>query len=240
VELARSVALVTPRTPMLCTLWVAAMDGTGDMIASNFVHQLVMPDALPLREERGPTVVLRQRTAEWQSAEWTGEHCARPDGVHRCFGRGSGFFEWVFKDEALRDLARARRMRVLCEVSACRPSIAQTDSHAFPTDFELQLNGLAVHRGVLPNHPHDSRGALSYLQNQPGDYGYLVKAAIEDDLLQRLAETVSAEGELRFRCSVPPDGAFQGGLTVHDYDSGRYPLGPTLIIEWDQDGKRSA
>jgi hypothetical protein len=124
---------------------------------------------------------------------------------------------------------------VLCEASACRPSIAQTDIHAFPTDCELQLNGLPVHRGILPNHPHDSRGALSYLHGQPGDYGYIIKAAIEGDLLQRLAASVAVDGVLRFRCGVPVDGAFQGGLTIQDFDSGRYPLGPTIIVEWNQD-----
>ena len=238
VELARKLSLVTPSEPMLCTLWVSAIDASGETAASNFVHQLVLREDLPMREERGPTLVLRKRTGDWQTAEWSGGASTKEQAAHRCFGRGTGFFEWVFRDDALRNLGRARRVRVLCEASACRPSIAQTDNHAFPTDFELQLNGLPVHRGILPNHPHDARGALSYLQGQPGDYGYLVKAAIEDDLLQRLAGTVTVDGEMRFRCAVPSDGAFHGGLTVHDFDSGRYPLGPTLIIEWDQDERR--
>ena len=80
-----------------------------------------------------------------------------------------------------------------------------------------------------PDHPHDSRGALSYLH---GAYGYLVRATIENYLLLRIAASAAAEGSVRFRCAVHEDP--KHGLTVYDYDCGRMPIGPTLLIEWEQ------
>jgi predicted transcriptional regulator len=97
-----------------------------------------------------------------------------------------------------------------------------------------------LHRALLPNHPHDARGGLSFLHDVQGAYGYLINVALEDDSLARVAELARAEGRLRFRCAVPDDAAAPGGLTVYGYNSGRYPLCPTLIIEWEQDERRRA
>jgi hypothetical protein len=36
---------------------------------------------------------------------------------------------------------------------------------------------------------------------------------------------------LRLRCLVPRDEEPQGGLTIYGYKAGRYPIGPTVIIE---------
>ena len=36
---------------------------------------------------------------------------------------------------------------------------------------------------------------------------------------------------LRVRFLVPRDEQPQGGLTIYGYDAGRYPLGPTVIID---------
>jgi hypothetical protein len=62
----------------------------------------------------------------------------------------------------------------------------------------------------------------------------LMRASLEEDLLRRVAEIAATEGALRLRCTVPANVAEAGGLTVYDYDCGRFPIGPTLVIEWDQ------
>jgi hypothetical protein len=98
----------------------------------------------------------------------------------------------------------------------------------------MKINDLPVHRAVLPNHPHDTRGALSYLNGQPGSHGYLMKAVCEEPLLSRLAASVAERGNLSFHCGVPENAASQGGLTVYGCDAGRYPIGITVIIEWVQ------
>jgi hypothetical protein len=180
--------------------------------------------------------VLRRPVHEWQAESWTGGGGSREDATRdgSAFGRGSGFFEWSFQDEAIRELGRARRVRVLCEVSARREDTQQTGGHRRPTRFELLLNELRVHREILPDHPHDTRGALSYLRGGKGAYGYLMRATIEDTLLQHVAQAAATTGELRFRCAVPADSDVISGLTVYGHDAGRYPIGPTIVIEWEQ------
>jgi hypothetical protein len=122
-------------------------------------------------------------------------------------------------------------------VSARREGTQQTGAHKHPTTFELLANDLRVHREILPDHPHDTRGALSYLRDPKGGrgaYGYLMRATIEDELLQRIAAGAAANGEIRLRCAVPADATPSGGLTVYAHDTGRFPIGPTVVVEWEQ------
>ena len=234
VELAQRVALVAPTEPMLCTLEVSVVTAEGETIAGNFTQHFVCGAPPPEREDRGRTLIHRRRVHTWDAAEWSGGYGSREDAVRTgaCFGRGAGFFEWKFFDDSFRDLDRARRLRVLVEVSARREDYSQTDSHRHPTSFELLINDLPVHRGVLPDHPHDARGALSYLHGDHGAYGFLVRASVEDGLLSAVAASAAADGVVRFRCAVHE--APLGGLTVYDYNCGRLPIAPTLAIEWQR------
>lgn len=236
VELAERIVVTTPAEPMLCTLSVAAVTPQGETVAANFIQHFVTAGPPPAREERTHAVVLRRPIAAWDAQAWSGgaSAAAEAEKTGVCFGRGTGFFEWIFADEALRRLAGARRLRVLCEVAARREGTPQTSAHKHPSEFELSLNGHPVHRTILPDHPHDTRGALSYLRGGFGAYGYLVRATVEDAALRQAAEPSARTGELRFRCAVPPDAAGPGGLTIYGYDTGRFPIGPTLIVEWEQ------
>lgn len=235
VERAETLTVEVPAETMLCTLSVAAVTPGGETVASNFVHHFVHGGRPATREERLNTLILRQPVADWAEAHWP-SGSTREESAERgtCFGRGTGFFEWRFADDAFRELHHCRRLRVLCEVSARREDFPQTGVLRIPTQFELLINGLRVHREILPDHPHDSRGALSYLRGDHGAYGYLMRAIIEGPLLARVAEEAAAAGELRFRCAVPEDAVPAGGLTVYDYDTGRYPVGPTVVIEWER------
>lgn len=236
VELAQRITLTVPTQPMLCTLSVAAIAPNGEPIASNFIQHYVTPGTLPGREDHGDTLVLRQPVPEWRTEQWSGGFSARGEAerLGSCFGRGAGYFEWVFADEALRTIGRARRLRFLCEVSARRETTSQTSAHKHPTFFELRVNDLCVHRAILPDHPHDTRGSLSYLRGGYGAYGYLMRATLEDAALQQAAEESARTGELRLRCAVPAEAEPRGGLTVYGYDTGRFPIGPTVIVEWER------
>lgn len=236
VEVARMIPLTMPTEPMLCTLSVAAVTNEGETAAENFIQHFVSSTPPPERDDRGRTLVLRRRVHDWSSAAWSGESSGKDvaETNGSCHGFGSGYFEWEFSDEAIARLGQARRVRLLCEVSARRIDTPQTGAHRHPTNFELLVNGLVVHRAVLPDHPHDTRGALSYLRGGRGAYGYLMRAAIEEALLQRIAEIAANDGALRLRCAVPSDAISANGLTVYDFDCGRFPIGPTIVIEWDQ------
>ncbi len=234
VELARLLQLTAPTEPMLCTLCVAAVTPDGQTVASNYVQHWVAPDTLPAAEQRGNSLILRRPVHAWSDAQWTGGIAAPQDAERSgtAYAEGAGFFEWQFTHDDVVRLGQARRVRVLCEVSSHRLDTPQTDSHRYATNFELLLNDFPIHRGLLPDHPHDSRGALSYLRGGKGAYGYLIRATIEDELLQQVARSTQGNS-LRLRCAVPHVPP-EGGLTLYEYDCGRYPVGLTIIIEWEQ------
>ena len=107
----------------------------------------------------------------------------------------------------------------------------QTDDDVFPTTLRITVNGVRVYQGLLKNHPHDSRGVLSYLRENRGAYGYLINARAEGDLLRQIIDA-SPDRQLRLRCAVPEDAQVRGGLTLYGAECGRYPICPTLIAEW--------
>jgi hypothetical protein len=88
-----------------------------------------------------------------------------------------------------------------------------------------------IFNAVIRNHPHDSRGVLSYLRGGVGAYGYLVRAFAESELLQQIAKNGSKDF-LSLRCVVPDNALAQGGLTIYGAECGRFPVCPTIIIEW--------
>jgi hypothetical protein len=177
-------------------------------------------------------LVLRGTPANWATAEWSDStpDRARVRNEDCCYGFGHGYFEWVLP-LAGADLAKARRMRVLCEASSHRADNPQTDGDVFPTTLQMFLNDVRVYEAVLRNHPHDSRGVLSYLRGGRGAYGYPASAVAEDDLLREIVRHGSSDF-LRLRCAVPADALAQGGLTIYGAECGRLPVCPTVVIEW--------
>ena len=173
VELAERIVLKMPAQTMLCTLWVRAVTPDGVQVARNYV-QLFCDAAFPPREHTARGLVLRSEPHAWTGAEWTdgfsSRAAAREAGA--CHGGGSGFFEWEMAvgEEELTDCCR---ISVFCEASAHRAGSPQTDSFTHPTLLRVELNGVRIYEQVLPNHPHDARGALSYLRGGRGAYRLL-------------------------------------------------------------------
>jgi hypothetical protein len=217
---------------MLCTLLLTARTADGVTLAANFLHYFVSSAYPPEREETPRTLVLRGPPGNWAHAEWSGGTGDREKerAEDCCYGLGHGFFEWVLPLGGA-DLAKARRIKVLCEGSSHRMGAPQTDGEVVPTTLEMSLNDVRVYEAALRNHPHDSRGVLSYWRGGVGAYGYLSHAFAENELLQQIAKNSSA-GSLRLRCAVPADALAQGGLTIYGAECGRFPLCPTVIIEW--------
>ena len=119
---------------------------------------------------------------------------------------------------------------MLCEASAFRAGAPQTDRFGQASTLRILLNGIPVYRTILPNHPHDARGALSYLRGGRGAYGYLCHATIEGSLLQEVLSKTKGS-HLQMRCQAPRGELPAAGLTIYGFDAGRYPIGPTLIID---------
>jgi len=253
VALAHTIELELTNQPAVCTLSVEACRADGLIVARNFIDLVVWNGYQPDRETRfpsgkppsgaraeAPSLVLRGYPADWSAAQWSGGTDggpgASPEG-HReqerandcCSGMGHGYFEWLLPLDSA-DLTKARRIKMICEASSHRIDTPQTDADLFPTTLQMQLNGITVYEATLRNHPHDSRGVLSYLRHGRGAYGYLAHAYIEGDLLKQVL-TNGKGTHLRMRCAVPPD-AIPGGLTIYGAECGRYPICPLVIIDW--------
>ena len=230
---AHTIPLTMPAQPMLCALIVEAKNPIGAVVAKNYIDFLVSTAYPPAFEEVDDrTLVLRGAPADWEYAWWSGDQSGR-DIARRddsCWGRGHGFFEWNLPLNG-RDLTRARRMAVLCEASSNRSDTAQTDEDIVPTTLQVFVNEVRVFEGVLKNHPHDSRGVLSYLRGGTGAYGYLTTAFAEDDTLKAIVNR-SRDGHIRLRCAVPAYTRLPGGLTIDGAECGRYPIAPTIVVEW--------
>ncbi len=230
VELAERIRLRLPNRTMLCTLWVRAMTTSGPLIARNYV-QFFVNGGFPAREETDFGLVVRARVEDWTASEWSGSSSDRAAAMtqHSCYGYGHGYFEWQFPIKP-EDVLGALKIIVLCEASSHREGSPETDSFGHPTSFRMLLNGIRIYSGLLPNHPHDSAGALSYLQRGRGAYGYLAHAAIEGELLRRVIANAGSD-TYHLHCMVPADKPPLGGLTVYGGDCGRSPVPPSLIIE---------
>jgi hypothetical protein len=230
VELAKRITLRMPEQTMLCTLWVRALVPDGTIIAANYI-QFFIDTGCPAREQSASRTVLRLDAASWNRSEWNGRCSTREESFKSgtAYGGTRGFFEYKFPVNSER-LRGCSRLTVLGEVSSLREGAPQTDRYIQPTALRLLLNGVPIYRAILPNHPHDARGALTYLRGGRGAYGYLCHATIECDLLGEVVKN-SRTNHLRLRFLVPRDERPQAGLTIYGYDAGRYPLSPTVIID---------
>jgi hypothetical protein len=229
---AHTIRLRAPDHPMLCTLFIGAQTPDGETVAENFIHIFVSSDYPPLREETPRTLVLRGAVHDWTETEWSGPHIDRDKArAEDCFSAfGHGFIEWRLPLGGA-DLLRAHRLRVLCEASSHRSDCPQTDDDVLPTTLQVLLNGVPLYNSVLRDHPHDARGVLSYWRGGLGAYGYLVHAFADAEVIQQIAEK-NPDGVLQLRCVVPSDALTRGGLSVYGAECGRYPVGPTVLIEW--------
>jgi hypothetical protein len=229
---AATVEFALPRETMLCKLSLQAVDGeTGRPIAQNYVEYLVSTGDPGAIERLPGRTVLRGLPQDWSAAEWSLGQSDREAAraADSCHGGGPGFFEWALPLEGI-NWQQVKRVRVLCEVSSRRPDTPQTSLDLYPTTMRVLVDGCLLEVCKIPDHPHDARGVLSYLAGGVGAYGYLFQAVAHDGLLRQII----ARGDpnhLRLRFEVPRASLAQNGLTVYGAQAGRYPLGPTVILE---------
>ncbi|HEX8550341.1 MAG TPA: hypothetical protein VF681_02170 [Abditibacteriaceae bacterium] len=217
--------------PMLCTLQLHATRPDGEIVARNFV-QFFVSDGYPApRTDRAERVILRAGIADYALGEWRGGTCEREEAreADRSYGGGTGFFEWHIPLDGA-DLQTAKRLRVICEASSLKRGTRQTGTDRHPTTLEIGLNDLRILRAKIADHPHDARGALSYMRGDKGAHGYLAHATVEGELLQQVASR--GDSHLRLRIAVPDDTRAACGLTLYGAECGRFPVPPTIIIEW--------
>ena len=230
---AGTLELTMPDEMMLCTLDVAAVDRDGCVVAQNQIQHFVCNEEPLVHSSKGLAVIHRPRLHQWSSARWSAGIASQEESERdgTCWGGGSGYFEWTTVDPELRLLDAGTSIRVLLEISSRKEGTAQTDHERIPSRCEVLINGVRIHLSDLPNHPYDSRGALSYLHGGRGAYGYLINVSVAGSALQKIVASARGEGELRLRCAV--NSSVPGGLTVYGYNTGRYPCGPTIMLNWN-------
>ena len=230
VELAKNVRLRMPNETMLCTLWVRAFVNDGTLIARNYV-QFFVDAGFAAQTNTDRRITCSVEPHAWAAAEWSSGQSTREEAEEAgaSFGSRRGYFDWRLPFSAA-DIEGRSRLTLLLEASSFRPGTPQTDSFAQPSGLRVLLNSVPVYNTVLPNHPHDARGALSYLRGGRGAYGYLIHATLENSLLSEVKARMKGN-HIRLRCQIGSDEEQQGGLTIYGRDCGRYPIGPTLIAE---------
>jgi hypothetical protein len=227
---AKTLRLRMPDQTMLCTLWVRALVPDGTLVAANYV-QFFVDGGAPGWQQMNRRTVFRLGVESWSRSDWNGAVSSRQEAARSgcASGSGRGWFEWKFP-AGPNVLQGAERLTLLYEASAFRSGAPQTDRFGHPSTFRILLNGVPVYRTILPNHPHDARGALTYLRGGRGAYGYLCHATIEGPLLGEVLRRMKGN-HLRVRCLTPRGETPNGGLAIYGFDAGRYPIGPTLIVE---------
>lgn len=229
---AHTIELELPTRTMLCTLDIEAFTSeNGEVVAQNYT-QLFVTDGYPANREDLPRfTILRAHPAHWARENWSAYSGDRDTEQREdaAWGFGRGFFEYDLPLEGI-DLSKAYRVRLLCEASSRRIDTPQTGASPFPTTVQLSLNGVRVFEEMLPNHPHDARGVLSYLRGGAGAFGYLAHATVERDLLRQVAER--AGSHLVLQLAVPETSLAQNGLQIYGAENGRFPICPTVVIEW--------
>jgi hypothetical protein len=230
VELAKRLTLRMPQQTMLCTLWVRALVPDGTVVAANYI-QFFVDAGSPARQRSNLRTVLRLDAYSWNRSEWNHRTSTREQALNAgaAYGGTRGFFEYKFPVSP-EQLRKCSRLTVLCEASTLGDGAPQTDRYVQPSMLRLLLNGVPIYRAPLPGHPHDARGALSYLRGGRGAYGYLCHATIESELLGQVVRNLRGN-HLRLRFLVPRDEQSQRGLTIYGYNAGRYPIGPTVIMD---------
>ena len=115
-------------------------------------------------------------------------------------------------------------------------SYAMTDNVLWPSKVEVSVNGTVIGEHELADDPADHRGILSW-GSQPnqnrmceaGSYGELIKMEIPLDRIP--AEDILRSGKAVIRFSVPAS-ELGGGLAIYGKDFGRYPLDPTIVLNF--------
>jgi hypothetical protein len=109
-------------------------------------------------------------------------------------------------------------------------SYPMTDTRRYPSMVRISVNGESAGAFFLEDDPADHRGILSWFSqpqnhklNEAGSYGYLIKAPVPKDVIQKMTGKI-----LKIRLEV--DRSLPGGLAVYGERFGRYPVDPSLVF----------
>ena len=222
--------------PAVGTLHVWATDGTGAVVARNFInfeHFVEVPvggvSNPEFRSDSG-LVSINYAPGDASKSSWAlvgGNSDSRFLNEHLFSAEGSGYIEYEIALPEGIDPTNPTEMELIFEASSSNGGARQTEPEKYPSDVTISVNGVEIETIRIPDCPADARGVLSYIHGQPGNYGYLYRVKVDPSLVfEREADTLTV------RYEVKADAAAKGGFALYGVRMGRYPTGPHLRIHF--------
>ena len=236
----------------LYLLRMVLKDGRGEVLHRNFTTFRVKDGQTPGSDK---TKLVSFEPASFTAQEWSNKQANVYDGL-KVNGFGHGYFEYTV---ALPETEGLSEAEFIFEASAkqwfgkdregneiqgdymlgggtfdpCKSlnSYAMTDKVLWPSKLEVSVDGKVIGKYDLSDDPADHRGILSWgsqtkerWMREAGSYGELVKMKVPTDLL-------AGKDKVVIRFTTPADD-LDGGLALYGKDFGRYPLDPTIVLDY--------
>ncbi len=213
--------------PAVGTLHVWVTDGTGAVVARNFInfeHFVEIPvggvSNPEFRNDSG-VVSINYALGGASTSSWD----EPPHDEHLFSAEGSGYVEYeILLPEGI-GTTNPAEMELIFEASSSNGGARQTEPEKHPSDVTISVNGVEIKTIRIPDCPADARGVLSYIHGQPGTYGYLYRVKVDPSVVfENEADTLTV------RYEVKADAEAKGGFALYGARMGRYPTGPHLCI----------
>ncbi len=199
------------------TLHVWVTDEQGNVVARNFVNFEFF------NENRNPIGTFDYNPGDVSESHWESESTAQ-----LFCAQGAGYTEYVIPISNVSEIKRSTRLSLVFEASSSNGAARQTEPEKYPSDVTISINGIEIETVTLPDCPADARGVLSYINGQPGIYGYLTQITVDGTKLKQLQSTLT--DTLTVRYEVKPDAKNKGGFALYGSRIGRFPTNPHLIF----------
>ena len=204
------------------TLHIWVTDGTGTVVARNFINfEHFVEAASTVASSDSGSVRTNYAPGDASKSSW-GEPIREE---HLFSAEGSGYVEYEISLPAGIGAENAAEMELVFEASSSNGGARQTEPEKHPSDVTISVNGIEIETLRIPDCPADARGVLSYIHGQPGTYGYLYTVKVDPSTVCN-----GATDTLTVRYEVKADAAEKGGLSLYGARMGRYPTAPHLLI----------
>ena len=215
--------------PAVGTLHVWVTDGTGSVVARNFINfeHFVAAHPTVVSSDSG-LVSINYAPGDVFKSSWAlvgGNSDSRFLNEHLFSAEGSGYVEYEISLPDGINTTNPAEMELIFEASSSYGGARQTEPEKHPSDVTISVNGVEIETIRIPDCPADARGVLSYIHGQPGNYGYLYRVKIDPSLVFE-----SEVDTLTIRYEVKADAAAKGGFALYGARTGRYPTGLHLSL----------
>ncbi|MDE0555891.1 MAG: hypothetical protein OXI24_16860, partial [Candidatus Poribacteria bacterium] len=223
VEQVHELELVVPDIhPAVGTLHIWVTDGTGTIVARNFINfEHFVEEASPIESRDPKRITLNYNPGDISASSWK-ESTKREQFFSAV---ADGYVEYDISLPEGLNTANVAEMELIFEASSSDGGARQTEPEKHPSDVTISVNGVEIDTIRIPDCPADARGVLSYIHGEPGIYGYLYNIKFEASRVLN-----GASDTLTVRYEVKADAEAKGGFVLYGARMGRYPTGPHLRI----------